>query len=310
MIAIHTQARETLLDLLRRAAIAGPGLNNLRHEVSDSERISLAAEFRTLGEEPPSYLLQPTQWIDRQAKLFEAGDYPDKHLSVTDSDIARLVQNFDIPIPVLIEHSDSPLELGFVTELRQQGKELYGTITLTQQADSLMIKSGASSLSIGLESDLSRIREVSVVRNPRVPSAQIFHLSPVFSAHFTDFDYAAACNQEQQRLAFNQAEITANQWINEGKLTPASKSLLKALLACQATVNFNQETISVGALVARLKEFLPSQNIFAELAPVHTPQAAIEQAAHHLLLPEEAAFYRKHFPGIDLKTIAAGKSTH
>jgi hypothetical protein len=70
---------------------------------------------------------------------------------------------------VLIEHSDSPLELGFVTELRQQGKELYGTITLTQQADSLMIKSGASSLSIGLESDLSRIREVSVVRNPRVP---------------------------------------------------------------------------------------------------------------------------------------------
>jgi hypothetical protein len=63
-------------------------------------------------------------------------------------------------------------------------------------------------------------------------------------------------------------------------------------------------------LVARLKEFLPSQNIFAELAPVHTPQAAIEQAAHHLLLPEEAAFYRKHFPGIDLKTIAAGKSTH
>ena len=114
------------------------------------------------------------RWVRRRAKLFEAGDYPDKGISVSDADLAALVEGFSGPVPVLIEHSESPLELGFLTEVSREGRELHGTVSLSTEADALVRRSGARGLSLGLAPDLRSIREVSLVRRPRVSGAGFF----------------------------------------------------------------------------------------------------------------------------------------
>ena len=60
------------------------------------------------------------------------------------------------------------------------GDELFGTVSLTPEAHGLVERSGARSLSLGLTPDLMGIREVSLVRHPRIESAQLFSAGPVF----------------------------------------------------------------------------------------------------------------------------------
>ncbi|RYG24586.1 hypothetical protein EON82_10240, partial [bacterium] len=88
-------------------------------------------------------------WVQRRAKLFEAGEYPDKGILVTDEDLIALAEGFSRPVPVLIEHAQSPLELGFLTAVERSGKDLFGTVSLSQEADALVRKSGARGLSLG-----------------------------------------------------------------------------------------------------------------------------------------------------------------
>lgn len=297
------EQQKTWHDLLRRAALAGPGYRGSRVEISATERLKIASEFQMTGELPPEYLLQEVEWIDREAKLFEAGDYPDKKVSITESQLTQMTENFDLPIPVLIEHAESPLQIGFVTEIRQDGRELFGRIAFTKEADALMIQSGASGISVGLERDLSRLREVSLVRYPRVESARVFHLVPVFSGEFVDFNYAAAAESKQREVALKRADEQAGKWIDEGRFQPSTREFVRSLLACsQAT-----ETGTVSEVFSKFIEMLPRSNPFAELAPSDRTAMSKEESSRHLLLPEEAAFYRKHFPGLDLRAIAEGK---
>lgn len=290
-------------DLLRRAALAGPGYRGNRADVSMAERLRIASEFRRHGESPPEYLFQEVEWIDRTAKLFEAGDYRDKRVTATQSELNQMVENFDLPIPVLIEHAESPLQIGFVTEVRQEGDELFGRIALTKEADALMIQSGASSLSVGLERDLSRIREVSLVRYPRVESARVFHLVPVFEASFVDFDYQGAIDEKNRQIAFQRADRVAEKWINEGKVQPSTRDWVRSLLACDMAT----EAGTVSDVFSKFIDSLPRSHRFAELAPADRSAMSKEESSRHLLLPEEAAFYRKHFPGLDLRAIAEGR---
>jgi hypothetical protein len=73
-------------------------------------------------------------WIDRRAKLFEAGEYPDKGLTVTEEQLSLLASSFSAPVPVLVEHGESPLELGHLCQVEALGPELFGTIRLTPEA--------------------------------------------------------------------------------------------------------------------------------------------------------------------------------
>lgn len=117
--------------------------------------------------------------VRREAKLFEAGDYPDKGVTVLPEDLADLAARFQRPVPILIEHTDSPLALGFLESVRADGTELFGTVALSEEANCLIEQSGADSLSLGLSPDLREIQEVSLVRHPRVPSARLF-AGPIF----------------------------------------------------------------------------------------------------------------------------------
>lgn len=281
-------------DLLRQTALAGPGYRGLRQEFGVSQKLELAKQLREGGMPIPAFLTQETQWIDRQAKLFEAGDYPDKGVSISEDHLEALVANFDLPVPVLIEHGDSPLHLGFVTSVQKRGTELFGTIALTEEADTLLMKNGAESLSVGLERDLNAIREVSIVRNPRVATARLFGAAPQFDAKFMDVDYEDAMREADKAKRQEEAKKLAIGFLEQGKITPAQRGWAIEILSSDA----REAAIS----------FLNALPVNPLLKSITPNRKELENAANNLMLPEEAAFYRKHFPGIDLAEIAGKKN--
>jgi hypothetical protein len=236
--------------------------------------------------EHPQQSPEPPRWVERRAKLFEAGEYPDKGLTVTEEDLSRLAGSFDGPVPVLIEHAESPLHLGELSSVEAVGPELFGTVRLTEEADRLVRRSGAASLSVALSPDLSRILEVSLVRRPRVPDARLFGGGPVFHARWPGLSAAP----EVARLV--------GDLLREGRLTPAQRPYAEALLACGQAVAFDGDSVPVAALARALLELQPPSALFAEVAPARPADDS------NLLLPEEEAFYRRYFPGVELSEIA------
>ncbi|MFZ4507279.1 MAG: hypothetical protein ACOYON_06235 [Fimbriimonas sp.] len=281
---------------MRRAAEVGPGYRGKRRETSPAERRSLVRLLQEQGDTPPPYLTNETQWVDRRAKLFEAGTYPDKGVTVSPDDLDRLSANFDLPVPVLIEHADSPFELGFLTFVERVGEELYGSLALTAEANDLIERSGAKKLSLGLSADLTAIREVSLVRHPRIETAQLFagDLDPVDpSAKTIDFRqaYERLMREKQEKDAADEVR----QFIREGRLVPAQAEEARQLLAMG--ISFGESTVR--DLVRSLLMKLPKKEFAREIAPAS--HADLDAA---LMMPEEAEFYRKHFPGVSLKEIA------
>ncbi len=269
-------------------------------------------------------------WIHRRAKLFEAGEYPDKGVTVTAEHLCALATSFDTPVPLLIEHAQTPLQMGYLTSVLQEGIELFGTVCLTPEADALVESSGAKSLSLGLAPDLSSIREVSLVRNPRVQSARLFGGEVVFEGAIwdeggegnegdgsdrgergTEFTPSASppsppsskpassLEQEWLRLRSAQVDQEVDQLMREGRICPAQCQFAKALLQSEDTIAFDGEAKPVRQLVRAFLDRQPRMNLFAELAP-----APPTDYSSPLLLPEEAAFYRKHFPEVPLDEIA------
>ncbi len=241
----------------------------------------------------------PPSWVQRQAKLFEAGEYPDKGVSVTEAHLAQLAAGFLRPVPLLIEHADSPLQMGYLTQVEARGSELFGTLSLSEEANQLVESSGARSLSLGLSPDLAEIREVSLVRNPRVPSAQLFSDGVVFLADLPD---DAALWREryralEQETRNKEVDRKLSGYLKRGKLCPAQVPFARALLACDDTVEFDGAKQPLRKLLIAMIDRQPPSNLFHETAGTPAPPE------NPLLLPEEASFYRRHFPHIALKDI-------
>lgn len=288
---------------MRRAAEAGPGYRGRRTPLPSEAAHALASEFEMIGEAVPAYLTSPTTWIDRRAKLFEAGEFPDKGITIRREDLRRLSDEFDLPAPILIEHAESPLAIGFLTHVEAAGDELFGTLALTEEANALVEKSGAKSLSLGLDRDLAQIREVSLVRNPRVESARMFHADLRF---WSDLDGEATWESRYRELRAKSDRAEASQRVEsliaEGKLVPAQAEFAEALLRAGGTIEFDGESRPVAMLVSELLNHQPKLNFYGELAPAQSG------GTEGLFLPEEAAFYRKHFPDVSLDLIAARKA--
>lgn len=303
-MASNDETIATPYELLKRAALHGPGYRGRREPADPQAAAALAAQMREAQLEPPSYLEAEIRWVDRKAKLFEAGDYPDKGLTIRPSDIQRLAANFDLPVPVLIEHAESPLELGYLTQVEACGNELFGLVALTQEAESLVQKSGAASLSLGLSPDLAEIREVSLVRNPRIPSARLFHHGLFYlSAPLEGLvDWRAKFEELERQKREAEAEAALERYIREGKLVPAQAPFARALLLESASVQFGGGLAPVGRVLAELLERQPPSSLFAEAAPASPAPPAAD------LPPEEAEFYRRYFPDLKLEDIARGKS--
>ena len=287
---------ETAAALRREAALAGPGLSGRREPAGDAARLALARRFADLGEIPPVYVLANAEWTDRRAKLFQAGVYADKGLTVTPDHLAALAAGFDGPVPVLIEHAQSPLELGYLTGVEHAGDELFGTVALSREADALLRSCGASSLSVALAPDLSRLVEVSLVRSPRVADARLFGAS---GGSEIRFDSVLDEEPPVEPRATEDADLA--RLLDEGRLFPAQVEAARRLLEHGRT-RFDADSRGIRRLLLDLLESRPPSALFSELAPA--PPVADADAAAELLLPEEAAFYRRHFPGVSLGEIA------
>lgn len=218
-------------------------------------------------------------WIERRAKLFEAGDYPDKGVSITPESLERIAREFSGPVPVLVEHSPSPLRIGELVRVEARGGELFGTLRLSREANALIERSGARALSLGLSPDLARIEEVSLVAHPRVPSARLFGEAS-----------ASGAGSDDERLA---------EHVRQGRLLPAQVPYARALLRCAGTVEFGAARSTVRALVLALLERQAPHALFAQ-----TPLSAPSDSGESALPPEEAEFYRRHFPDLGLDEIA------
>ena len=174
----------------------------------------------------------------RTAKLFVAGDYPDKGLKVAPEDLEKLAGSFK-EIPVKVEHTDTVFDgkIGRVKEVWCSGDSLYGSIEFDPDMWALIDKIGAKSLSVGIKEDLSALTEVSIVKAPRVADARIFS----FAADFEEEPGMQALREENARLrqeiaGLKRAELEqkaqdrADALVRAGKLTPACVPFAKALL--------------------------------------------------------------------------------
>lgn len=301
--------------LMRRAAEAGPGYRGRREPASLEAKTALAAEIAQSGGDPPAYLGRHAKWIDRRAKLFEAGRYPDKGVEIGGDDLRTLSEEFDLPVPILIEHAQSPLEIGFLTQVEAVGNELFGNLALTEEADALIRQSGARALSLGLSRDLRRIEEVSLVKSPRVASAQLFGgeirfwskldespSEPNDSDRRSDSDWRARFRALSSRVEQELADRKLEEWVREGRLLPSQLPFARALMAIPETIDFDGESRPVYQLLIAMLERQPPHGLFSETAP--SPAAGSEA----LFLPEEAEFYRRHFPDVSLDVIAARRA--
>ena len=242
-------------------------------------------------------------WVSRRAKLLESGDYPDKGLRLDASDLHRLASAFKAPAPVLIEHASSPLQLGFLTQVFVEGEELFGEVRFSPEAHALIERSGAQSLSLGLDRETLRIREVSLVRHPRVASARLLTADVVqMDGALEAIDWRAEFSRLREAKRQAEAVRRVDDYVRSGRLLPAQAQFAAALFANDDELTFG-EGESVGELLRAMIERQPPHRLFEELGP-----AAQADADENLFLPEEAAFYRRYFPNVPLQDIAQRKA--
>ena len=114
--------------------------------------------------------------VTRLAKLFQAGAYPTKGITITSADLDKMVDTFDGSVPVKVEHIDSAFDgaLGEVKQVFRRGDTLYGWTNFEKPAWDLIEKANARKLSVGIDRNTFKLRETSIVKNPQVKDAQIF----------------------------------------------------------------------------------------------------------------------------------------
>ena len=111
---------------------------------------------------------------ERPARLLEAGEYPDKALTLTESDLDAIAARFAGGVPVKVEHMDSPLDpLGQVRRVWREGNALMGILAFPDDLAGFLHRRGAAKLSVGLSREPLALREVSLVLKPRVASASL-----------------------------------------------------------------------------------------------------------------------------------------
>ena len=204
----------------------------------------------------------------KTAKLFEAGEYPDKGLTITLQDLDRIAERFRT-CPIKIEHIDSPFDgvLGKVMTIFRKGRELFGKIDFIKEAWDLIEKAQAKSLSVCIDPTEKTIKEVSIVKKPRVKDAKVF----TFSLNFTEdkmTDYEALIEENKrlkENLALIEAEKQADKYFREGKLTPATKDLAVQLFKCESEIKFGEDYVPITSLFASFLEKLPSQVTYSEI---------------------------------------------
>lgn len=246
--------------------------------------------------------------VEREAKLFEAGSYPDKGLEVSEEQLQSLVERFVAPVPVMVEHLAHGWQIGVLKQLWRRGKELFGRLAILPEAEALLKRLGIRGISVAVTPDVGRIVEVSVTATPRVADARLMSAEAVSFCGEIFWTEVTRMEQEMEALRQRaeaaefalrerQVEEALERWIRQGKLTPAVREMAKVLLL-QGTqaVQFRGADISVAEVFARFVEALCPVVPFGERAPVGAEETSLSA--------EEEAFLRRHWGDVPMEQIA------
>lgn len=204
--------------------------------------------------------------MTREAKLFEAGNYPDKKINITEEDLSLFEENF-VPCPVKIEHTDTPFDgiIGTVSSLFRKGKELFGRIDFSKEAWDLIEKAGAKYLSVSINPEEKFISEVSIVQHPRVADARIFSSDLPFEGK-NEIRFLREENQKlRKELNTVKADRICQKYFDEGRLLPANIDIAREFFINDNLISFNNENISMADLFEKFLKTLSPQADFSEL---------------------------------------------
>jgi len=207
--------------------------------------------------------------IEREAKLFEAGSYPERGIEITEEDLDAIIENTIDP-PIRIEHTSTPFDgaLGVVRSLYRKGRELFGTLCFTRAAWELITSAGARGLSVAINKDKSAIAEVSLVREPRVVDAAVFgevETVSIAGAQLPTETAGFACGRPE-------VEGTIDELKRAGKIVPRSETFARAILSEgeSSLVMFADAQATLAEVFRRFLEAQPKVIEFAETAPAES----------------------------------------
>ena len=218
--------------------------------------------------------------VEKDAKIFEAGEYPDKEIAIGEDDLDVIVSNFT-EVPVKVEHTDSPLDpLGTVKRIWRRGKELFARLAFPGDLAAFLERRGVKKLSVALYKDPLRLAEVSLVLSPRVPTAAMFGNELTaggrllaadggeVSENMSDVDRDKEIAELKFALRAKDVEARLAELKAQGKIVPASEPFAREiLLQCDGKVTFGDEESTVAQLFERFLEAQPNVLLFGELAP-------------------------------------------
>ncbi len=174
--------------------------------------------------------------MERDARLLVAGNYPGKNLTVTEADLDALAANFSAPVPVKVEHVDSPLDpLGMVERVWRDGAALMGRVKFPASMAAFLAERGAAKLSCGLlKEPVWRLLEASLTLTPHVPTATLLSDGERVElaaqrAELADLRSRVRRQTESLRMQTVDAQIVALK--AAGRVIPATEALARALLA-------------------------------------------------------------------------------
>ncbi len=201
---------------------------------------------------------------ERPARLLEAGEYPDKSLSLTESDLDGIVARFTAGLPVKVEHMDSPLDpLGRVQRVWREGNALLGVLAFPDDLAGFLRRRGAAKLSVGLSREPLALLEVSLVLKPRVASAAFMGAENANAANLN-----AEIVRLRAALTAREADAQVSAFKAQGRIVPAAEAAARALLSSGETaVLMAGGPEPVSAVFRRFLEAQPPVVLLGETAP-------------------------------------------
>ena len=215
--------------------------------------------------------------VEKEAKIFEAGEFPDKGIAVSEGDLDTIVSNFT-EVPVKVEHTDSPLDpLGVVKRVWRQGKDLFARLAFPGDMAEFLQRRGVRKLSVALCKDPLRLSEVSLVLTPRIQSAAMFAEGDITDSQFggeVDVNMnkdEQAKDREIEELKFalraKDVEMRLESLKAQGKIVPASEAYAREImLRGDGKITFGEGETTLAYLFEAFMESQPKVIAFGELS--------------------------------------------
>jgi len=233
----------------------------------------------------PLALSEEEMLSERPARLLEAGEYPDKALSLTESDLDGIVSRFTAGLPVKVEHMDSPLDpLGRVQRVWREGNALLGVLAFPEDLAGFLRRRGAAKLSVGLSREPLALLEVSLVLKPRVASAAFMGDSLLNTDSFSADALSAEIVRLRAALSAREADAQVALFKAQGRIVPASEAAARALLLSgETSVLMAGGPEPVSAVFRRFLAAQPPVVLLGETAPAGDDPSGFTHYEHTFL---------------------------